>query len=342
MKGQPLLVLGLILCSWTVMRVNLALPSDQKIIHPNHIAVSLRKALRSEPENSAPNTTERRKFEAFASQPENPAPLAKITRLSQRPVTLAVRANIVPFTPKAFAEEGSVSTLIAAISPPSAAPKPAKEPKSLRFSGSFWLLVRGGAATNLTSPSLGASQVGGRALLPIATVGQRTRLSASFRTSAALRGRGEEIGLGFSFKTNGALPVEMIAERRFALSKGERDRWSLLVASGFDDVKLTHRISVDGYGQAGVVGMKDRETFAGGSLSVRHDLMTRSHLKASLGLGLWGDAQKGASRVDFGPELVAKARLGQQPIRVSAQWRFRLSGKAIPDSGPALAIAGDF
>jgi hypothetical protein len=54
---------------------------------------------------------------------------------------------------------------------------------------------------------------------------------------------------------------------------------------------------------------------------------------------VWGGAQPGVYRVDAGPRLSMKIR---NNIRVHADWRQRLAGKADPGSGPALTLAADF
>ena len=325
------------------MRVNLTLPLDQQIAQSNPTSATPEVALQPAERVIVPQLGEQPRPTMVMRAPAGiSAPAAIISRLQQPVPTVSVAIPLVPFKPMAFAQEGITAPLVGLAKPDPAPPPALKEAKSLRLSGSFWLLTRRGINTGLTSPSLGASQWGGRALLPVASIGPQATLSASLRASAPLRGRGDEVGVGLSLKATRFLPIEMIAERRFAVSKREKDRWSLLMTSGFDEKRVTRSISVDGYGQAGIVGSKRRELFAGGSLSVRHDLSTSPALRTSLGVGLWGDAQKGASRVDIGPELVAKTTLGVLPIKVAAQWRFRALGNAQPSSGPALVLAGDF
>jgi hypothetical protein len=342
-KGQPLLVLGLILSAWTIMRVNLKLPSDKQIAQSTPNFAPPEVALEPPEPIIARQLGERQRLAIVMRSPAGiSAPATIISRRQQSVATVAVAAPLVPLKSIVFAQEGITAPLVVLASPEPAPPTALKEAKYLRLTGSFWLLTRRGTNTGLTSPSLGASQWGGRVLLPFASIGTQASLSASLRGSAPLRGRGDEIGVGLSLKMRAIVPIEMIAERRFAVSTQEKDRWSLLIASGFDEKRVTRSISVDGYGQAGIVGSKRGELFAGGSLSVRHDLSTSPALRTSFGIGLWGDAQKGASRVDIGPELVAKTTLGILPIKVAAQWRVRALGNAQPSSGPALVLAGDF
>jgi hypothetical protein len=214
--------------------------------------------------------------------------------------------------------------------------------KTLHFQGSFWLLARRGGLNTVGNPSLGASQLGGRALLPLATFRDDTTLLASVRASMPMQGRGDELGLGLAVKTRLIVPIEVIAERRIALSKAQKDRWSLIASSGFSDVKLGEKISAEGYGQAGIVGSKRAELFAGGAVAIHHALSNKPGLQTDFGISVWGDVQKGASRLDVGPEIRAKMAVGPTPVRVAVQWRFRVLGDAQPSSGPAVVLASDF
>lgn len=59
----------------------------------------------------------------------------------------------------------------------------------------------------------------------------------------------------------------------------------------------------------------------------------------SAGLGIWGGAQPGLSRLDIGPR--ATLRLGGR-MRVHLDYRYKLLGNAIPGSGGVVTLAGDF
>ena len=64
--------------------------------------------------------------------------------------------------------------------------------------------------------------------------------------------------------------------------------------------------------------------------------------RIDLGLGAWGAAQRGASRVDAGPWLSTALPVAGRSLRLSLEWRQRLAGRATPSSGPALTIGTDF
>ena len=99
----------------------------------------------------------------------------------------------------------------------------------------------------------------------------------------------------------------------------------------------------EAYGQAGWVGGTVATGFVDGQLRVERPLAKFAGGDLSAGGGLWGGAQKDASRLDVGPS----ARLTLHPtrqstVRVAADWRFRIAGKAAPQSGPAITLSAGF
>jgi hypothetical protein len=212
------------------------------------------------------------------------------------------------------------------------------------ISVSAWVLARAASdrAGLLNNGQIGGAQIGVRAQLKLKNLGTWGDASASLRASSPLSGRGQELALGMAVKTRGPIPVELIAERRFALDRGTGDKWALLAASGVSGLPVTRSIQLDAYGQAGVVGVSTKQMFAGASAELTTELKQGRAHSIRAGVGLWGDAQRGASRLDAGPEITFRLRAGDAPIRISAQWRLRLAGSAEPHSGPALVIGTDF
>jgi len=181
---------------------------------------------------------------------------------------------------------------------------------------------------------LGGSQIGARLLVPAPRVfPEGVRLS--LRATAALETKGgRELAPGISWKPLDRLPLEIIAERRLRLSPGEHDAFSILMAGGVSNLSVMHKVWVDAYAQAGIVGLSRGLKFADGAVSARTEIAPRTRL----GLGLWGGAQPGLSRVDTGPSL----RVDLPAASISADWRFRVAGNAKPESGPSITIAKDF
>jgi len=161
-------------------------------------------------------------------------------------------------------------------------------------------------------------------------------LSLTARTSTALSARQGEASTGVAFRRG---PVSLLAERRFALDRGGRNDWSLTFVAGVDDVRLPHDMRLDGYAQAGLVG---RDGFADGALRVERTVLTSMRDRLSVGVGSWGSIQPGVSRLDIGPQLVARVSPAGRPLRISAEWRQRIAGNARPGSGPAITLGSDF
>jgi hypothetical protein len=224
------------------------------------------------------------------------------------------------------------------------ATEPPQATARTRPRGAFWLLARNGADRSglLGSGEIGGSQMGGRVRLGLIPIGRKGDLSASVRASSPLSRSGAELGIGVSASFVRPIPFEIIAERRVALSRNGHDRVAVIGAIGVNAQPIGKEFRLDAYGQAGVVGLSDRALFAGGSVEVSKALHQGNRTDLHLGVGLWADAQRGAARIDIGPELTLRLRSTPLPIRVSAQWRVRIAGSAEPRSGPALVIGGDF
>jgi hypothetical protein len=99
----------------------------------------------------------------------------------------------------------------------------------------------------------------------------------------------------------------------------------------------------EAYGQAGYVGGKFATGFADGQLRIDHRIVSLGKAEMRLGGGTWGGIQKGASRLDAGPSLtIGQALGGPASMRLAADWRFRVAGKAAPGSGPAVTLSAGF
>lgn len=210
-----------------------------------------------------------------------------------------------------------------------------------RWSASAWAFVRRGEEPSLAAGGLlGGSQIGAR--LGYRINGDSARpLALSARFYAPLgRPKGAEAALGVEWKPAAHIPVRLLAERRQAVGREGRSAFALMAHGGVSDWKLAGPVRLNAYGQAGVVGIRRRDPFADGSASLGIALDEAE--RVTLGAGIWGAAQPGASRIDVGPSLSLRVPVHQQSIRISADWRVRVSGSALPGSGPALTIGTDF
>lgn len=234
---------------------------------------------------------------------------------------------------------------------PAQRPKPVEPaPVSLPTLTDNWSLAayaiyRPDSGTVSLSPSsqLGGSQFGFRAqrrlLQPIPNV----TLSLNLRASTPLKvSNGKEAGVGLAIRRAGRIPVEFIAERRVGLDRGGRNAFAGLIATGINDLPIAAGFNLNGYVQAGVVGLRKHDGFADGSLRLEREVASAQSLKFQLGAGIWGAIQPGVSRVDIGPSAAIRFRVGSAGVRLGGEWRQRVSGNASPGSGPAITFGLDY
>jgi len=217
--------------------------------------------------------------------------------------------------------------------------RPAASSKPSRWSASAWLFVRDGAAAVGLAPGglLGGSQGGGRL---------RYRINDDPRRALALSGRlylpldtpgAAEVAFGLDWQPLKQLPLHILAERRQGIGPTGRSDFGATVYGGGEWRLLRGRVRVEAYGQAGVVGIEERDLFADGAVRAGVRLGP-----VEVGAGAWGGAQPGAARLDIGPQATFRLPVGKLGIRGSAEWRFRVAGDAVPGSGPAFTLATDF
>src|SRR5207253_5364454 len=106
--------------------------------------------------------------------------------------------------------------------------------------------------------TLGGSQAGPRLFYNFSP-----RISAVLRTSSQVGRRGGEIGAGVRVRPLSNIPVWVTAERRQALGKygGGRSAFALFAEGGVYDRPMPWGFRLDGYAQAGVVGLRSRDLF---------------------------------------------------------------------------------
>lgn len=208
-----------------------------------------------------------------------------------------------------------------------------------RWTVSAWLVARGeGAATLAPGGTLGGSQAGLRvAFRPLAD-----RPVALFaRASRPLQTRGTEAALGVEVQPFARLPVRAAIEQRIALEDGAAEGTALSLIGGFDDIALAGGFRLNGYGQAGVIGLNRRAGFADGAVSAARPVAARGDTELLLGAAIWGAAQPGLARLDIGPRAELRLPIASERVRVGVEWRERVAGDARPNSGPALTLGMD-
>jgi len=232
----------------------------------------------------------------------------------------------------------------AASTPAAAMPAAPVAPKLDRLQLSSWALLRGTPNQGIgppptvglgPNPMLGGSQAGMRL-----TYAFNRALAASARMSAPVGSRGGEVAAGVRVTPLRAIPLSLTAERRHAFGRfAGRSAFAVFVEGGVYQRPMPWHFSMDAYAQAGVVGLRRRDFFADGAMTLTRPVSGRF----SAGFGLWGGwqggSQPGVYRVDAGPRVSIRVR---DNIRVHGDWRQRLAGRAEPGSGPALTLAADF
>lgn len=193
--------------------------------------------------------------------------------------------------------------------------QPMVQQKLDRLQLTTWAFLRGAPEPGAlaTGGTLGGSQAGARL-----TYNFNRWLAASLRATSPMGGsRGAEFAGGIRFTPLRSVPIAITAKRRQSIG-GDGGRSAL-----------------DAYFQAGMVGLKSRDLFADGALSLTRPVWGR----VSAGLGVWGGYQPGAYRIDAGPRVSVRLR---NNIYAHVDWRQRIAGRAVPSSGPALTLAADF
>jgi hypothetical protein len=220
--------------------------------------------------------------------------------------------------------------------PAQSAPAPLARRALDRVQLTAWALLRGqqvlGPSSLANGGQLGGSQAGARL-----SYNFTRQIAASFRTTSDVGRRGAEVAGGVRIQPVGSIPLWFTAERRQRVSQccTGRNAFALFAESGVYQRPLPWDFELDAYLQGGVVGFRTRDLFVDGGMTFTRPV----YRQFSAGLGVWGGAQPGVYRVDAGPRVTMKVR---NNIRVHVDWRQRLAGNAMPDSGPAITLAGDF
>jgi hypothetical protein len=207
-----------------------------------------------------------------------------------------------------------------------------------RIQLSSWALLRGRQGQPLGPNSLGSvgnlggSQAGARLLYNFTP-----QIAASLRTTSDVGRRGGEVALGVRAQPVRGIPVWLTAERRQRIGRGStgRNAFAFFAEAGVYHRPMPARFLLDAYLQGGVVGLRTRDLFIDGGLTLTRPI----YRNFSGGFGLWGGAQPGVYRVDAGPRVTMNIR---RNLKVHFDWRQKLAGRAQPGSGPAVTLAGDF
>lgn len=224
------------------------------------------------------------------------------------------------------------------VAPQLSLPVAPTKPRFDRVQLTAWALLRAqqagiaGPQSLADGGSLGGSQAGSRL-----TYNFTRQIAATFRASSDVGRRGGEVAGGVRVQPLAGIPLWVNAERRQRVGRygGGRSAFALFVEGGLWDRPMPMHFLLDTYLQGGIVGIRSRDKFIDGGLTLTRPV----YKQFSAGFGVWGGAQPGVYRVDAGPRVTMRVR---NNIRVHFDWRQRLAGNAAPGSGPAVTLAGDF
>lgn len=367
-RGQPIHVLGGLLGGWTAMRV---LAWTLVAANPHAPEVQLAAAAAEKPASApavAPPRAAAPRLAMSRAGETLSAPVLAEPILTPPPSLAAPAPALAPAPPPLTAAPrpdpglagGHQLLFLAAFSqlpmPPElaaararlAAPSPPPSPLASRWSADGWVLLRrqgpGPSSLGALQSSYGASQVG-------AVLRYRLDRTSANKPSLYLRGYGalngtreQEVAFGFMARPVAALPVLALAEVRATRnSTGIHPRPAALAVTELPPLKLPFRLQAEAYVQAGYVGGSNASAFVDGQARLDRKLIDIGPADLRAGGGVWGGAQRGAARLDVGPSASLSVRIdGTAAARLSADWRFRLAGRAAPASGPALTLSAGF
>ena len=139
------------------------------------------------------------------------------------------------------------------------------------------------------------------------------------------------------------LPLRVLAEGRATRTiNGTIMRPAAALVSELPPARLPLGLRGETYLQAGYVGGRGATAFVDGQARLERPLVHAGGFALRAGGGVWGGAQRGASRLDVGPTATVSFRLGAAQSRVSADYRWRVAGNAAPGSGPVVTLSAGF
>lgn len=336
MSGRPLRFLGLATVGWVAVRAAMLWPTAGPMAIPRALipAVLAEDAPRARTWMPTPvaNAVVAPRLPHAAAGAPRPMVDGRSGRTIAPPAPAAV--TIAWSSPAVAAGVSSPPQTILAPPPTVLVP-----PRTSRWSASAWFVLRDGRGI---APGLGGGQLGGSqaGVRVVYAIGDARRVAIVGRLATPLQGQGREAALGVEWRPT-RLPVRLVAEYRRALDAGTSGPAAGIIA-GSGPAPLAAGFDLETYGQAGIVRRRRAEPFAEGAARLSRPVASLGQAKVDLGLGTWGGAQRGATRLDVGPSLGIRVPVAGKAIRASLDWRQRVAGDARPGSGPVLVIGSDF
>jgi hypothetical protein len=348
-RGQPLLLLAVLLVGWTALRVALWQPpfeASGSTLRTVEAAGGTAEEVSRQEHGAAPPSVNQVQLSVPALlDPLVPLPLGPVQSFDSLeldgPSAAAVMAPGAEASPRAvighsllfmaglsqiqvpqallayLQDARPVALGIPAAAPMLAAAPPQRTQEPSRWSADGWVLLRNDSSQHLSGPTLsgrpsyGRSQAGAVIRYRLASE-SALQPQAYVRASAALAGaREREVAAGLSARPLAGLPLRLAVEARLSeTDRGTRLRPAAFAVTEFPPVRLPLGVRGEVYAQGGYVGGEFATPFVDGQARAERPLARRGETELSAGAGVWGGAQKGAARLDIGPTAAVSFRLG--------------------------------
>lgn len=243
-----------------------------------------------------------------------------------------------------------------AMAPPKNAVRPGYQAKPYsRWSADAWALVRrGGGDAGLAAgqPAYGATQIG--AVMRYRLDAEDSRGAYAFLRATLAPGtnaRDRELAFGLGVRPLRSVPLRVLLETRMQDNDAgaSRIRPVVTVVTELPPLPLPMGLRAEVYGQGGYAGGRGRTAFfdaqavVDGALLPKRGGWTNGDEGLRIGAGAWAGGQAGAARFDIGPQVSLRIHPTQATtLRIALDWRERVAGRALPGSGPALSVASSF
>lgn len=206
-----------------------------------------------------------------------------------------------------------------------------------------YLFYRPDAAPGASATTYGGGQLFARADWRLGQNGLARRSHLYARVSHDMTDGGRaEFAIGGAVQPLAALPVTLHNERR--VRTGGPDATAAFVSGGVSDVALPHGVTLNVYGQGGVV-WPDRgqsSQFFDGQASLTKPIHTAGSWRLDAGGMAATGGQDSTARLDIGPVVTASTGTGGAQLQGQVGWRFRIAGDASPANGPAVTLSVGF
>ncbi|WP_017672481.1 hypothetical protein [Blastomonas sp. AAP53] len=250
-----------------------------------------------------------------------------------------------------------VDTPLTLLPEPPAAQAPLPGARTVRPGGgrwSFygWSLLRQRNRTSALAPAAqyGGSQAGMLVQMSLADTLSRPMLYARATTAlGAIDDR--SLALGMSARPVPGVPIDLAVERRLGLARGQPDRFAAMIVAGGAWTARPSKLRLEGYGQAGVVGLTNPQAFFDLQLLATRPVHEAQDASMALGGGVWAGGQQNIDprghkpwthRVDLGPHAALSVPVERESLSFALDWRQRVDGDAQPASGAALTLSAGF